>query len=66
MNENFKFTWGDDVRVIMSAPASMRPGQIGSVCGMRELDGKNLYIVEFPAGDSMELMEEVLELLRSE
>ena len=58
MNKTFKYHWGDEVFIVKTAPAKMRPGQSGSVCGMRELDDRNLYLVEFADGWSTEVSEE--------
>lgn len=60
MSEIFKYDWGQEVCVATTAPASMRPGQSGSVCGMREKDSSNIYIIEFSDGWSTEIPENFL------
>jgi hypothetical protein len=60
MSEIFKYDWGQEVCVTTTAPASMRPGQSGSVCGMREKGGSNIYIIEFSDGWSTEIPENFL------
>ena len=71
----FQFTWGDTVLVASTAPLSMRPGAIASVCGMREATGSidsggasgqysqvlAVYLVEFGDGFSIEIPEQLLE-----
>jgi hypothetical protein len=49
---HYIYDWGQTVRVITTAPKEMHPGEVCSVCGMRELNGAKLYIVEFPNGES--------------
>jgi len=61
MSSNYKYDWGQTVRVIASAPKEMRPGELCSVCGIRALDGDNLYLVEFSEGDAIEIPERGLE-----
>ena len=61
MSATFNYDWGQEVRVVTTAPINTRPGQAGSVCGMRELNGKRLYLVEFSDGEAIEIMEEFLE-----
>lgn len=60
MSESFKYDWGQGVCVATTAPASMRPGQSGSVCGMREKDGSNIYLIEFCGGWATEIPENFL------
>ena len=60
MSESFKYDWGQEVCVATTASPSMRPGQSGSVCGMREKDGSHLYIIEFSDGWSTEIPEDFL------
>jgi hypothetical protein len=66
MNSNFIYDWGETVRVVMTAPEELRPGQVCSVCGMREMEGTNLYLVEFQNGDSLEVPENNLETMTDE
>ena len=61
MNTPFKFDWGEEVRVVVTAPSNMRPGQFASVCGMREMKGSRVYTVEFGDGQAMEIPEDSLE-----
>lgn len=55
MSRTFDYAWGQEVLVVTTAPIDTRPGQAGSVCGMRELDGKHLYLVEFSDGEAIEI-----------
>lgn len=67
-----KPTWGDTVRVKDEAPQQMRPGSLGSVCGMRVLEdpkaaehtgwgvGTTLYLVEFSDGEALEIPAEFM------
>jgi hypothetical protein len=57
---NFKYDWGDEVLVLEQAPEKLRRGQRGSVCGMRQLEGVNLYLVEFSDGVAIEISEQFL------
>jgi hypothetical protein len=66
MKTSFKYEWGEEVFVIVTAPANMRPGQQGSVCGMREFNTSRYYLVEFSDGHSIEILESFLELVKSE
>jgi len=45
------------VRVVATAPEQLRLGQVCSVCGMREREGTNLYLVEFQNGVTIEVAE---------
>jgi hypothetical protein len=60
---NFKYDWGQEVRVTTNSPDSLRPGSAGSVCGMREFNGGRFYLVEFSDGTAIEILEEFLEPL---
>jgi hypothetical protein len=64
MSATFKFDWGQEVRVVATAPLNTRPGQAGSVCGMREQDRKLLYLIEFSDGEAIEIMEEFLDRVK--
>lgn len=66
MNENYKYDWGQAVRVIATAPGNMRPGEIGSICGMRGADDYRLYLVEFSDGEAAEIPEKLIEALENE
>lgn len=67
-------TYGDTVRIKMSASAEMRPGTLAAVCGMREVEtvaqsqelgcpiGTTLYLVEFGDGASVEIPKEFVEV----
>jgi hypothetical protein len=57
----FIYYWGDTVRVATTAPANMRPGELGSVCGMEEVGNRRQYTVEYSDGSSTEILEEWLE-----
>jgi hypothetical protein len=60
MNTTFNYDWGQEVRLITTATINTRPGQVGSICGMRKLDGKQLYLVEFSDGEAIEITEELI------
>lgn len=60
MREDFKYEWGQEVKVADSTPEVMRPGQRGSVCGMRKNNSINLYLVEFSDGWATEIPEDCL------
>ena len=67
-------TWGDTVRVSDAAPRRFRPGELGAVCGLRTIEtaavaeafgqpvGTVLYLVEFAAGEAIEVPEGFLRL----
>lgn len=57
-----KPTWGDVVRIVPSAPAEDRPGELASVCGLWETEGGLLVLVEYSDGESREIPEQMLEL----
>jgi len=69
---DFKFTWGDTVRVVESPPREYQPGQYAAVCGLREVKDEQeaaaagfplgclLYTVEFDDGSSVEVPEQFL------
>ncbi len=61
MSMNFLYDWGQTVRVIGTAPSELHPGRLCSVCGMRELNGEKLYLVEFSDGKALEIAENKLE-----
>lgn len=61
-SREFKFEHGQDVAVAETAPKEFRPGAVASVCGMRQLDGQNLYLVEFSDGEAVEIPERFLTL----
>ena len=61
MSSNYKYDWGQTVRVLMSAPKEMRPGEVCSVCGIRESESDDLYLVEFSEGNAIEIPERELE-----
>jgi hypothetical protein len=62
----FKYDWGQDVRVIATAPAELHPGRLGSVCGMRELECHRLYLVEFADGETIEIQENSIEPVKND
>lgn len=67
-----KITWGDAVSVLSSAPSEYRPSNVGSVCGIYDLDtedkarkyggelGVIMYLVEFPDGKAVEIPDKFL------
>jgi hypothetical protein len=61
---NYKYDWGETVRVITTAPETQRPNTLCSVCGMRNAEGLLLYLVEFGDGESVEIEEDKLEVVR--
>ncbi len=70
-----QFDYGEDVRVKAVAPPAKHPGEIGSICGFRDVlrptlkggsdsgSGITLVLVEFAGGDAVEIEEELLEKL---
>lgn len=70
-------TWGDTVRVELGAPAVLRPGSLGEVVGIREVEnseqasqfsasvGSKIYLVEFGDGEAIELSQRWLHLFSS-
>jgi hypothetical protein len=61
---NYKYDWGETVRVVTTASEMHRPGTLCSVCGMREADVRLLYLVEFGDGESVEIEEDKLEAIQ--
>ncbi len=72
----FRYDWGETVRVVLSAPLELRPGALAAVCGMRvnmSLDqhaaaqstaierSAILYLIEYCDGYAVEVPEEFLE-----
>ena len=69
-----QLTWGAKVRVVLSAPTKLRPGELGWVCGLDTMDseskaerrgyslGATVYTVEFEDGSSLEMEGRFLEL----
>ena len=69
----FNITWGDLVRVKEDAPASMRPGSVAEVVGIREIEtheqarqfgaaiGGKVYLIEFGNGDAVEVPASTIE-----
>lgn len=66
MSANYRYDWGQAVCVTMTAPDNMRPGEGGSVCGMRETDDDRLYLVEFSDGKALEIPEKFIEAMKDE
>jgi len=60
MSATFIYDWGQEVRVTTTAPENLRPGKVGSICGMREFNKSHLYLVEFSDGQAIEILEEFL------
>ncbi len=61
MKMDNKFEHGQDVYVMASAPKNFRPGTIGSVCGIRQFEGQNLYLLEFSDGEAIEIPENFID-----
>lgn len=71
-------TWGDTVRIKLSAKPEQRPGVLASVCGLREIEteeqarqlgypvGTRLYLVEYDDGEAVELPSFAVELVGGE
>jgi hypothetical protein len=57
----FRFTYGDEIRVKNAAPSQFRPGQLAAVCSVRELQGSVLYLIEFGDGSDTEISESLIE-----
>lgn len=65
LKASYKFEHGQDVSVVVTAPANFRPGTLGSVCGIRQFDGQNLYLLEFPDGEAVEIPEDLIDAVGS-
>lgn len=73
-----KFTWGDSVRIKLTASVDMRAGELGEVVAITEIDtqnkvdlygvplGSTVYQIEFGDGKAMEIKESCLESSESE
>jgi hypothetical protein len=71
---NPKYTWGDAVKVKISAPNKFCPGKTGSICGITPVYSSDLvqkseniletimYLVEFNDGLAIEIPEEWLDI----
>lgn len=66
MSTNYKYDWGQAVRVVMTAPENMRPGKEGSVCGMRMSGNERLYLIEFSDGEALEIPENLIEPMKEQ
>ena len=76
--ENRKPTWGDTVLIANDAPFDGFRGKFAAVCGIRTIEtseqarrfagslGETLYLVEVSNGESTEIPERYLELVRDE
>jgi len=62
---DYKYDWGQEVYVDTTAPSNFRPGQLGSICGMREINEHALYLVEFSDGEAIEIPENLMESLKT-
>jgi hypothetical protein len=73
MTESFRYDYGQTVRIVASAPASLRPGAEVAVVGMTKLDyarellgvrhpvGTVAYLIEYADGTSVEVPEQYIE-----
>ena len=71
--ENNKFTWGDSIIIVKSAPDEFHPGEIASVCGFYKIKSTEtakqficneedwIYTVEFSDGSDIQIAEHYLE-----
>ena len=59
------FTWGDTVRVDVSAPPALRPGQLGEVVGVSETGDGMTYTVEFGDGKDVLVPSTLLTLIEA-
>jgi hypothetical protein len=63
-----KFTWGDSIRVIATAPAKFRPGCYAALVGVRDPDEtepdetmrESRYTIEYDDGSSLEIAQRYL------
>lgn len=46
-----RFTYGDTVRIVMTAPERLRPGAIAWVIGVFEKRPEGKYFDQFPTGE---------------
>jgi len=58
---NYKYDWGQEVTVNANAPKNLRPGELGEICGIRESEGRVLYLIEFSDGEASEIPEHLIE-----
>lgn len=62
---DWPFDWGETVRVLVSAPDSVRPGQLADVVGFRVVPGpegeRTLCTIEFGDGRDVEVEVTLLE-----
>lgn len=73
-----KPTWGDTIRIKLTAKPEQRPGVLASVCGLREVEneeqarqfgclvGTTLYLVEYGDGVAVELPSAIVELVEND
>ncbi|MCP1674014.1 hypothetical protein J2T57_001113 [Natronocella acetinitrilica] len=71
-------TWGDTVRIKLSAKPEQRPGVFASVCGLRQVEtevqaqqlgypvGTTLYLVEYGDGVAVEVPSAIIELMEGD
>jgi hypothetical protein len=71
--KNNKFTWGDSIIIIKSAPDEFHPGEVASICGFYKIKspetaeqlfcnvGDWIYTVEFGDGNDIQVAEHYLE-----
>ncbi len=67
-------SWGDTILVRHNAPKRYKPGQIGCICGIRNIESAQvseafdqpmqsiLYLVEFSNGEALEIPKLFVEL----
>jgi hypothetical protein len=76
IQKSFKYEYGQTVRVIASAPSSLKPGTDVAVVGMTKLiqerevlnvlypAGTDIYLIEYADGKSLEVPEEYIEIAK--
>lgn len=76
LDEN-KFTWGDSIVIVKSAPPGFHPGEFASVCGFYKISEESakkfqceaedwVYTVEFSGGNDIQIAERYLEKYEEE
>ena len=73
MTKPFKYEYGQTVRLVASAPTSLKPGTTVAVVGMTRLDqerkffnvrcfvGADVYLIEYADWTSLEVPEQYIE-----
>jgi hypothetical protein len=58
-----KYEYGQEVQVRSNAVEQFRPNHSGSICGMRQINDRIIYLVEFSDGMAVEIPEDALQVI---